>query len=303
MSDRDKPEIDDVTGTATTGHEWDGIKELNTPLPRWWLNIFYATVAGSAVYWLLFPAWPLVTSHTPGLLGHSDRKAVVEEVGALKAMRAPMFEKLAATPLQQVSADPELAQFAAAAGEAAFGDNCAPCHGRGAQGSKGFPNLNDDDWIWGGTADEIRQTIAYGVRNGDERARMGGVMMAYGRDGVLTAAQISDVSEYVLKLSSQAHDEAKAGRGEAVFKEQCVACHNPDGGANVDDVAIRGKGNKDFGAPNLTDAVWLYGGDRASIVETIANGRQGQMPVWAGRLDDATISALAVYVHGLGGGR
>lgn len=308
-----KVERDEISGTETTGHEWDGIKELNTPLPKWWLNIFYATVAGAVVYWVLFPAWPLISSNTPGILGHSDRANVAADLGKLNEMRAPNFEKLKATPLDQVQKDPELSQFALAAGRSAFEVNCAQCHGQGAQGFIGYPNLNDDDWLWGGTVEQIKQTITYGIRNEDPNTRMS-MMQAFGRDGVLTPGQIGDVVSYVRKLSAEANgnwsfDEVSAARGETVFKENCLTCHNTDLGANPDDLSVRGKGNTEMGAPNLTDGIWLYGGSVASLTDTLTNGRGGVagrggvMPPWNTRLDEATIAALTVYVHGLGGGK
>jgi cytochrome c oxidase cbb3-type subunit III len=308
-----KVERDEISGTETTGHEWDGIKELNTPLPKWWLNIFYATVAGAVVYWVLFPAWPLISSNTPGILGHSDRANVAADLGKLNEMRAPNFEKLKATPLDQVQKDPELSQFALAAGHSAFEVNCAQCHGQGAQGFVGYPNLNDDDWLWGGTVEQIKQTITYGIRNEDPNTRMS-MMQAFGRDGVLTPGQIGDLVSYIRKLSAEANgnwsfDEVSAARGETVFKENCLTCHNTDLGANPDDLSVRGKGNSEMGAPNLTDGIWLYGGSVASLTDTLTNGRGGVagrggvMPPWNTRLDEATIAALTVYVHGLGGGK
>ncbi len=286
-----KYEIDEVTGVETTGHEWDGIKELNKPLPKWWLYVLYATIIWSIGYWVLYPAWPMLSGYTTGLIGYSERRKVAESLTEARAAQAKYVEAIAATPLNEISRTPELLQFAIAGGRAAFGDNCAGCHGRGAQGAKGFPNLNDDDWLWGGTLDAIYQTIQHGIRSSDSATRVS-AMPRFGLDGVLDRAQISDTAEYVLSLSGQKHDEAAAARGQAIFAENCVACHGEDG-----------KGNQELGAPNLTDSIWLYGGTKTDIVKSIETGRGGVMPAWAGRLDAETIKKLALYVHSLGGGK
>jgi len=286
-----KPEIDEVTGVATTGHEWDGIKELNKPLPRWWLLTFYASIVWAIGYWIVYPAWPLANGYTKGLWDYSQRATVAAEVQAGKDAQAGMRDLLDKTPLADVRKNAELLRFANAAGAASFQTNCAPCHGRGAQGFVGYPNLNDDDWIWGGTVDEIHRTIEFGIRNGHEQARAI-AMPRFGIDKMLDDNKINDVAEYVLSLSGKAGDKAAAGRGAATFKEQCTVCHGDDG-----------KGKLDQGAPNLVDGIWLYGGSKAQVVESIRTGRGGIMPAWAPRLDAATVKSLAVYVHSLGGGK
>jgi len=286
-----RKEIDEVTGIETTGHEWDGIKELNKPLPKWWLWTFYASILWSIGYWVLYPAWPTVAGYTQGVLGYSQRATVAEEVAAARAAQARFREELAATALDQVKDNPELLRSAMAGGAAAFGTNCAPCHGRGAQGFAGYPNLNDDEWLWGGSIDEIHKTIRFGVRSGHAEGRES-QMPRFGVDGLLEPKQIADTAEYVLSLSGQESDQAAAARGREIFAEQCTACHGDDG-----------KGSVELGAPNLTDAIWLYGGTKAAIVESIRTGRGGQMPPWEGRLDPVTIKSLAVYVHSLGGGQ
>ncbi|MFO1236252.1 MAG: cytochrome-c oxidase, cbb3-type subunit III [Alphaproteobacteria bacterium] len=283
-------EKDDVSGVETTGHEWDGIRELDNPLPRWWLIIFYACIVWSVGYWIAMPAWPLISDYTRGVLGHSQRLDVDAAVAALKADRAGLGEKLAKATPQEIEADPELQQAALAWGKSAFGDNCATCHGAGGGGNVGFPNLNDDIWLWGGTLDDIRQTIKVGVRTANPETRLS-EMPAFGRDGILDAAQIADLSEYVLSLSGKSTDAEAVTRATQVFADNCAACHGADG-----------KGMREFGAPNLTDADWLYGGDKDTIVATITNARYGVMPTWEARLDAPTINALAVYVHSLGGG-
>jgi cytochrome c oxidase cbb3-type subunit 3 len=277
---------------ATTGHEWDGIEELNKPLPRWWLLTFYATIIWAVGYWLVYPAWPLVATYTKGFLGYSQREHVAEQLEAAKAAKAGYRDKIAASNLDAIVADPELLQFALAGGEAAFGDNCAPCHGRGAQGGFGYPNLRDDSWLWGnGSLADIHKTILHGIRANDPDTRTN-QMPAFGRTGLLTEPQIADVAEYVLSLSGKATDQAAAARGAKTFAASCVACHGPDG-----------KGNPDMGAPNLTDELWLYAGDKKTVMETIRNGRGGVMPAWGARLDPETVKELAIYVHSLGGGR
>ena len=286
-----KREIDDVTGVETTGHEWDGIKELNKPLPRWWLLTFYASIVWAFGYWIVYPAWPLANDYTRGIWGYSQRAAVASEVKAGVDAQAGMRKLLDQTPLGDVKKNPELLRFASAAGAASFQTNCAPCHGRGAQGFTGYPNLNDDDWIWGGGVEDIHKTILHGIRNGDDKARAT-QMPRYGLDKLLDDAKINDVADYVLSLSAKSADSAAAGRGAPIFKEQCALCHGDDG-----------KGKLDQGAPNLTDAIWLYGGKKEQVVESIRTGRGGVMPAWAPRLDTATLKSLAVYVHSLGGGK
>jgi cytochrome c oxidase cbb3-type subunit 3 len=287
----ERKEIDPVTGTATTGHEWDGLRELNTPLPRWWLWLFYATIVWSVGYWIVYPSWPLVSGATEGILGWNTRSAVVADLERLQQQRGPMVASLASASLAEIVNDPKLLDFARAQGRVAFADNCAPCHGAGGGGAKGYPNLNDDDWLWGGTLQQIEQTIVHGVRSGDEKARIGD-MPAFGRDGILKADQISAVVSYVRSLSGLANGPgADLALGKKVFAENCVTCHGEEG-----------KGNKEVGSANLTDGIWLYGSDPETIRQTVFNGRGSVMPAWSGRLDEPTIKALTVYVHTFGGG-
>lgn len=286
------PEIDAVSRTATTGHQWDGIRELNTPLPRWWLWTFYATIAWAFVYWILFPAWPLVAGYTSGLLGYSSRAQVAGELSDLRRLRGEKGVALEQASLASIEADPALLAFAQAQGRAAFANNCAPCHGAGAAGATGYPNLNDDDWLWGGSLDAIRKTIAYGVRSGHPEAHES-QMPAFGKTGLLKPEEIVVVANYVRSLSGlPVRPGVDLAAGAKLFAANCASCHGDDG-----------KGNPDLGAPNLTDRIWLYGSDEAAIVDDITNGRGGVMPAWTGRLDLATINALAVYVYTLGGGR
>ncbi|MBI3707651.1 MAG: cytochrome-c oxidase, cbb3-type subunit III [Proteobacteria bacterium] len=286
-----KIEKDAVTGRDTTGHEWDGIKELNTPLPSWWLYVFYATILWSFAYFVLYPAWPSLSGHTDGILGYNQRVELSERLAAETARRAPIVERIRGATLDQIRANPELAGFAFAGGRAAFADNCAPCHGAGGAGAKGFPSLADDDWLWGGDIAAIHQTIADGVRNANDKSR-NSLMPRFGADGVLTPAQIGDVAEFVLSLSGHGEDRAAAARGAPLYADNCVACHGE-----------KGEGNQELGAPRLNDQIWLYGGTKTAVVQSIHAARAGTMPAWSERLDDATIKMLAIYVHALGGGK
>ena len=285
-----KREVDDVSGTETTGHEWDGIKELDTPMPRWWLYILYATIVWSIGYWIVYPAWPGITSYSHGLWDHSQRDEVTADVAALRTARAGQEQALAKASLADIQKNPGLLQFAMAEGKAAFGDNCAPCHGAGGQGAHGYPNLNDDVWLWGGKLTDIQHTIAVGVRSTSADTRQS-QMPAFGRDAVLKPAQVDDLTEYVVHLSHRAADARAVRRATPLFADNCATCHGPEG-----------KGNRSMGAPNLTDNDWLYADNREDIRDQIWNGHGGVMPTWEGRLSPAEIKALAVYVHNLGGG-
>lgn len=287
----DKP-IDAATGTETTGHEWDGIKELNTPLPRWWLWTFYATIVFAVLYWFAYPAWPGISGYTHGLLGWQSRAAVVGDLKDLQALRAPMNDKIATASLKDIENTPELLSFARAEGGAAFAQNCAPCHGAGAQGSYGYPNLNANRWIWGGTLDQIYTTIEHGARwSADPKTHMM-IMPSFGRDGILKPEQISQVADYVRTLSGNKPEVAdNVALGAKIFADNCAACHGAEG-----------KGNIEMGAPNLTTKIWLYGPTKADIFDRIQKGGGATMPAWSGRLDEPTIKALAVYVHTFGGG-
>ena len=285
-----KKEIDDVSGTQTTGHEWDGIKELDTPMPRWWLGLFWATIIWSAGYWIVYPAWPGISSYTRGVLDHSQRDEVTADVAALKAARAGREKALARASLPDIQKNPDLLQFAMAAGKTAFGDNCAACHGAGGQGAPGYPNLNDDAWLWGGKLVDIEHTITVGVRSTSPHTRQS-QMPAFGRDAILKPAEIGDLVEYVVQLSGRPADARAARRAVPLYADNCASCHGETG-----------KGNRAMGAPNLTDNEWEYGSTRETIQDQIWNGHGGVMPTWGGRLSPEEIKALAIYVHSLGGG-
>ena len=284
-------EKDKVTGTDTTGHQWDGVKELNTPLPRWWLLTFYVCIIWGILYSIAYPAWPIVAGATKGLLGYSSRGQLADELASVKTARAKYVDQIAKLPVGDILKNKDLTEFATAAGRSAFSVNCVQCHGSGAAGGVGFPNLNDDDWLWGGKIDQIYQTISHGIRfDGDDDTRQSD-MPRFLADGILTKPQINDVAEYVLSLSGKSTDKAAADKGAALFAENCVACHGE-----------KGVGNQDLGAPRLSDPIWLYGGDKATIMQTISYARRGVMPAWSHRLDAAVVKELAVYVHSLGGG-
>ena len=285
-------EIDAVTGVETTGHVWDGdLKELNKPLPRWWLYTLYACIVWAFGYWMFYPAWPTLDGYTKGYLGYSQRSEVSAELAASRAAQARLLEAVATTPVAEIEKNPDLMEFVMRGGAAQFSNNCAPCHGRGAQGFKGFPNLNDDDWLWGGSVDMLEKTIRYGIRS-DHAETHAMAMPRFGIDQMLDGNQISDAADFVLSLSAPGGDAAAIERGRTVFAEQCSGCHGE-----------AGKGSVEMGTPNLTDGIWLYGNRKADVMETIRTGRGGVMPSWDGKLDPATIKMLAIYVHSLGGGK
>jgi cytochrome c oxidase cbb3-type subunit 3 len=281
------PERDALTGKTTTGHEWDGIKELNTPLPRWWLYTFYACCLFALVWVILYPSLPYVR----GITGWTAREAIGRAVEAHNQRIEPMMARIREATPAAIAADPQLRAFALAGGRVAFGTNCAGCHGAGGQGAiGGFPNLADDDWLFGGGFDAIQFTIRHGIRNGEDSRARGIAMPAFLAAG-WTWAQVSDTAEHVRSLSGQPHDAAAAARGAELYAANCAVCHG-----------AAGEGNRQMGSPRLNDQIWLYGGDKAAIMHSIAYSRAGVMPAFAGRLDPAMINMLTVYVHALGGG-
>ncbi len=287
MSDK---HIDEATGTETTGHEWDGIKELNTPLPRWWLWTFYGTIVWAIAYTIAFPAWPMISSATTGLLGYSSRADLDTDLAAAKAAQGTMLTKVAETPVAEILNDGDLTRFASAGGKSLFKVYCSQCHGTGATGSEGYPNLNDDEWVWGGSIDQIYATIAHGSRSPVDPDTHYNYMPNFFADGMLTAEQIDVVAKQVASLSGIEGGVASP-EGEQLFAENCASCHGEGG-----------EGLADVGGPSLNDKVWLYGGTLAALKAQIAAPRHGVMPAWGERLGDAAVKQLAVYVHGLGGG-
>ena len=283
--------IDQETGTPFVGHEWDGIEELDTPMPRWWLWTLFATIVWGVVYAVLYPAWPMLDSATTGLLDWSSRGQLEGEAEAERVRKAPMRLALSRIPIERLNEDSRLIQTAVEGGRAAFKVHCVQCHGSGAAGSRGYPNLNDDEWLWGGNIKQIHTTLVDGIRQpGNKQTRMS-QMPAFGRDGILDAAQVEEVAGFLRVVSRQDTPSAAAQRGAAVFAANCAICHG-----------AQAKGDRALGAPDLTDAIWLYGGDRDSQTQTVANARYGVMPAWGTRLDPVTIKMLAAYVHSLGGG-
>jgi len=283
-------EKDSLSGTDTTGHEWDGLRELNTPLPLWWLYTFYACIAFAALWVVLYPALPI--SGATGLLGWTARGAFPAQQAADAAQREPMMARLRNTTPADIAAEPALRSYAIAGGRIAFANHCAACHGAGGQGAPGgYPSLADDDWLWGGDIAAIHTTITHGIRNQDSDEARLSMMPVFG-NGILTPAQISDVTEYVLALSQGSTNPEAATRGATLFTENCAACHGE-----------KGLGNPEFGAPNLTDRIWLHGSQRNQIQTYISRPRMGVMPAFNQRLDPAVVNMLAVYVHSLGGGR
>lgn len=288
MSDK---QIDDVTGVSTTGHEWDGIKELDNPMPRWWLWVFYATIVWAVGYAVAYPAWPLINSATSGLLGYSSRAEMRAQLDAIEAEKSGYLAAIADSSMDEILADDALYTFAVSAGAAAFRVNCVQCHGTGAQGSAGYPNLNDDVWIWGGTAEDIRQTIAHGVRFEQDDDTRFSEMPAFG--DMLDTSEINQVATFVASLSGEAGDADAddMAAGAEVYADNCSVCHGETGG-----------GDRNVGAPALNHAIWLYGSSVEDIARQVRNPRHGVMPAWQARLGDATVKELAAYVHSLGGG-
>ncbi len=283
-----KIEKDAITGRDTTGHEWDGVKELNTPLPTWWVYTFYACIVFAVVYSVLYPSWPWLSGHTTGLLGYTNRTQLTQDLGEQAKGRFKFVDRIRTASFEDIRKDPELFNFALAGGRSAFQTNCVQCHGAGGAGSKGFPTLVDDDWLWGGKVDQIYQTIQFGIRNANDKSRQT-MMPRFGADQLMTAAQVAAVTDHVLSLSGKGKSTPE---GAKLFLDQCAACHQ-----------ATGKGNQEMGAPDLTDGIWLYGGDRDSVYRTIFYARNGSMPAWSERLDPATMKMLALYVHALGGGK
>jgi cytochrome c oxidase cbb3-type subunit III len=285
-------EIDELSGVDTTGHEWDGIKELNNPLPRWWLWTLYATIVWAIGYIILYPALPGLHTNSKGLWQWSSRADLqVQLVDTSKAQQA-LGDAIAKSDINAIMADEKLRNFAVAAGASVFKVNCVQCHGSGAQGGIGYPNLNDDSWIWGGKPEQVFFTIAHGARFDGDPDTHQLQMPAFGKSGALDQAQIDDTANFVLQLANLAHDSTKAAKGGAIFAEQCAACHGDTG-----------EGNKTVGAPQLNDAIWLYGGTLADIKAQINSPRQGVMPAWTARLGEAKVKDLTAYVLSLGGGQ
>jgi cytochrome c oxidase cbb3-type subunit III len=278
--------IDEPTGTPTVGHEWDGIEELDTPMPRWWLWTLYLTIIWGVAYVILYPAWPLIEKGTEGVLGWTSRGQLAEEMDRESERKAPILAALARVPIERLPEDSVRMRAAIAGGAAAFKVNCVQCHGAGAAGFSGYPNLNDDDWLWGGDLKAIEYTITNGVRDTARDDTRQSLMPGFGQ--ILDAQQVAAVSDYVLSFTGKGR---ATPAGAELYATNCAICHG-----------AAGKGDRQFGAPNLADAIWLYGGTREQVARQVSAPRHGVMPAWGGRLDSVTIKMLAAYVHSLGGG-
>ena len=285
-----KPEIDAATGVPTTGHEWDGVKELDNPLPKWWVMTYFVTIAVSIVYVFLYPSFPTGTGYLKGSLGHTERISVEEKLSEARAAQSQWLDQLTAVPLEEISGNAELLTFARQGGQAAFNTNCAGCHGVGGGGQLGkYPVLADDDWIWGGDLEAIHATVSYGIRSDHDEARVS-EMPAFGADEILSAEEIDALADFTLAL---AEGTADFGSDAGVsYLENCAACHGE-----------QGEGVADLGGPKLNDFVWLYGDSKEAIVAQISRPQLGVMPAFGPRLDEATVRMLSVYVHSLGGGQ
>lgn len=282
--------IDEISGVSTTGHEWDGIKELDNPMPRWWVWTFYGTIVWALAYTIAYPAWPMISSATKGVLGYSSRQELSTTLEAVSAEQASLRTAIAEKPLDEILGDEALRRFATSAGAAAFKVNCSQCHGSGAQGAAGYPNLNDDDWLWGGDIESIHQTIAHGVRSeGDDDTRISD-MPAFG--DILSPEEIKQVAAHVVSFTGTPSNAALAEAGAQIYADNCAACHGE-----------QGKGDISVGAPNLADAIWLYGSSEADIAAQIRLPKQGVMPAWQARLGDPAVKQLSVYIYSLGGGQ
>jgi cytochrome c oxidase cbb3-type subunit 3 len=286
-----KIEKDAISGKDTTGHEWDGIKELDTPLPRWWLNVFYACIAFAVVWSILYPSWPGIHGYFHGLLGYSQRQELDKSIQAAAAAHADMRRKIAESTITQVAADHELSEYALAGGKAVFANNCAVCHGVAGSGRPNYPILADDKWLWGGKLTDIYQSVQHGVRSPDDPDTRTSAMPHFGADKMLKDTQIEDVASYVRVLAKLDQPSDSSQRGQAIFKDQCAPCHGAGG-----------QGSHDVGAPSLTDGIWLYSGTKEGIEQQVTLPKQGVMPAWVRRLDDVDIKMVALYVHELGGG-
>jgi cytochrome c oxidase cbb3-type subunit III len=254
---------------ADTGHVWDGdLRELNNPLPRWWMWMFLISCIFALVYLVLYPG----LGSYPGILGYSTDGALMKSMTTANDELKPIYAQYVKMDIEQIAADPKAREM----GQRLFLNSCAQCHGSDAGGSKGFPNLTDGDWLYGGSPENIKTTITYG---------RGGVMPPFPQ---LDSKQIVDVANYVRSLSGLPSDDLKAARGSEVFKANCVACHGADA-----------KGNIALGAPNLTDKTWLYGSSEATIVETVTKGRMAMMPAQDKVLSPEKIQLLTAYVWGL----
>ena len=278
-------ERDPLTGHQTTGHEWNGITELNTRVPRaiWWF--IGITHLWALIMWVLLPTWPLVTTYTKGILGIDQRELVAGEIEAGEAYREHWVMRFEGDSLAEIRQDETLMEIVAGAAPAIWGDNCAVCHGVEGAGGPGFPSLVDDAWLWGGSDEAVLESLRVGINSAHPDTRFS-EMLAFGETGILTRDQIRTVAAYVRSLSGLPIPEPSVlEEGATLFADNCASCHGEDG-----------TGITDLGAPNLTDDSWIYGRDPEALFETIHDGRMGWMPGWEGRLTGAERKMLAVYL-------
>lgn len=288
MADPQKKVVKSKTSDSeikTTGHEWDGIKENDLPDPLWLRILFYIALFFSLGYWLLYPSWPSQNTH--GALAWTSHKQLEESLAEIEAVRNEYLGEFNKAAFSDILKDEQLLKFALAGGKAAFANNCAVCHGAGGNGNLGYPNLTAGAWLWGGKIEDIYQTLQFGIRSGHDEAR-DSQMAAFGKDGILKKEEVDALTDFVIGLHNNSNTSSSAN---ALYQQHCASCHGP-----------KGEGGREFGAPALNDAIWLYGSSREAVYDVIYNGRQGVMPYWSGKLTDPTIRQLAVYVHQLGGG-
>ncbi len=281
-------ERDDYTGYLTTGHEWNGIKELNTPVPR--LVYFFLSIAVlfSIGYWILMPAWPIGVTYTKGLLGLDQRNVVKASLQQAALDRSAWTKRIESASTKDIQADAQLMTIVRQTGRTLFGDNCAVCHGLNAKGGPGFPNLTTASWLWGGDPEAIAETIRVGINSPHPNSRVS-QMPGFGANQVIPAADIEKLVLYVRSLSDPAvAKDAASGAvdaGKKLFTTNCGACHGDDA-----------KGKADVGAPNLSDKFWIYGGSAESVWTSIWGGQQGHMPSWEQRLSAVDRKILALYL-------
>ena len=280
-----EPRKDELTGRNTMGHDFDGIEELNTPMPRWWLITFYVTIVWGVGYTIAYPAWPMISGATAGLLSYSSRGEVAQQIGAHEAANADLVTELNSAEMADLGSQTDLHRYAVARGASVFRAQCSQCHGAGAAGAEGYPNLLDNGWLWGGRIEQIAYTIRHGIRNETDVDAHWSQMPAFG--DILEPDEIATLVDFIPSLSNADWDS----EGGVLFSDNCASCHGE-----------RGLGDRDFGAPNLADAIWLYGGDPDSLTETITDSRFGVMPAWGQRLTEADVRAVSAFVHSLGGG-
>jgi cytochrome c oxidase cbb3-type subunit 3 len=285
-------ELDPVSGHRTTGHEWNGIKELDTPVPRGVLIFIVVTHLWALIWWVLMPTWPLITTYTKGLLRTDQHEMVERDLVAAQAERAAWMKAIETASFEEIQADEDLMRIVRNTGRQLFGDNCAACHGADGRGRSNYPDLTDDDWLWGGGPERIAETMRIGINSRHENTRVA-QMPAFGRDAMLDRTQVRNVATYVHSLSNPAtstpQNVEQVQAGKEIFLTTCAACHGEDA-----------RGNREVGAPNLTDRYWVYGGDLQAIIASVHGGRQGHMPTWDERLTPAEIKMLALYVDSLG---